>query len=135
MRYTDWRVSGYDRPAAVSLVRAGYGPLVATVLSARGIRDAQTADAFLNAGTGTLPDPMELPGMRPAAERLRLAVERKERVAVFGDYDVDGITAGCLMRDYLRSKGVPCLLVIPECREDGYGLSQKSVDLAIEDGD
>jgi len=134
VRYTGWHVNGYDRPAAVSLVRAGYGPLVATVLSSRGVRDTQTADDFLNAGPDSLPDPMDMPGMRAAAERLRLAVERRERVAVFGDYDVDGITAGCLMRDYLRSKDVPCLLIIPECREDGYGLSQKSVDRAVEYG-
>ncbi|MBR6259536.1 MAG: single-stranded-DNA-specific exonuclease RecJ, partial [Oscillospiraceae bacterium] len=132
--YTDWSISGYDRPAAVSLCRAGFNPLVATVLSSRGILTPEEAVKFTESGTEALPDPMLITGMDRASERLKRAIAEKEPVAVFGDYDVDGITASCILVKYLRSKGLSCRLIIPECREDGYGLSEKTVDDAAASG-
>lgn len=66
--------------------------------------------------------------MDKAAGRLRLALERDERIAVYGDYDVDGITATCLLTDFLRSEGAAVISYIPDRMEEGYGLNRDAVN-------
>ncbi len=107
---------------------------MATVLSSRGILTPEEARDFTESGIESLPDPMLITGMGKAVERIKRAIEDKEPVAVFGDYDVDGITASCVLVKYLSKKGLSCRLIIPECREDGYGLSEKTVDEAAKAG-
>ena len=117
-----------DIPVPEQLLRAGYTPLLASVLAARGITDAKAAAAFLQADASQLGDPWLLPDMDRAVARLRLAVERGERVAVYGDYDVDGITAATLLTEYLRGLGIYVEVYIPDRLEEGYGLNRKAVD-------
>ena len=71
------------------------------------------ARSFLRGGAETLTNPLELTGMVDAVQRLTRAVATGEHVAVYGDYDVDGITAACLLTDYLRFRGLTCELKIP----------------------
>ena len=113
------------KPAVESvnaLVQGGYAPLVAMVLAARGKEDPRQAHAYLDC-TATLPDPFLMTDMDLAAGRVGLAMTRGEKIAVFGDYDVDGITATCLLTDFLRSHGADCVPYIPGRLEEGYGLN------------
>ena len=108
--------------AVNALVQSGYTPLTAMILAARGIQNTRQAEAYL--GTDTqMPDPFAMTDMGKAANRVRLALEKNEKIAVFGDYDVDGITATCLLTDFLRSQGGDCVPYIPGRLEEGYGLN------------
>lgn len=126
MKYGTWHISQYDKKAKDSLRRAGYAPLTARVLCSRGYDTPEKAEAFLSAGE-TLQDPMQMRDMEKAAERVRLALRRGEKIAVFGDYDVDGITSTCLLTEFLRSQGGRVTYYIPGRIEEGYGLNETAI--------
>ncbi len=105
-----------------ALVGSGFSPLSAMILAARGIETPRSAQEYLGC-EAPLPDPFAITDMAPAVERVRLAMARGEKIAVFGDYDVDGITATCLLTDYLRRHGADCVSYIPGRLEEGYGLN------------
>ncbi len=105
-----------------ALVRGGYAPLTAMILAARGIKTQEQAHRYLDCDA-ELPDPFLMTDMDLAAGRVGLAMARGEKIAVFGDYDVDGITATCLLTDFLRSCGAQCVPYIPGRLEEGYGLN------------
>ena len=105
----------------------GINPLAATILVSRGYDTPEKAGAFLSSGQGTLPDPMLLPDMEKAAKRVRRAVEKGEKIAIYGDYDVDGITATCLLTDFLTKLGANCTWYIPARLEEGYGLNEMAL--------
>ena len=104
------------------MVSAGYGPLAAMVLASRGVENEQQANAYLSCQC-QLQDPFLLTDMDKAVARVALALDRREKIAVFGDYDVDGITATCLLTDFLRNLGADCVPYIPGRLEEGYGLN------------
>ncbi len=104
------------------LVQGGYAPLAAMVLASRGLGGKASADKYLDCNAPLL-DPYLLTDMDLAAGRVALAMERGEKIAVFGDYDVDGITATCLLTDFLRKHGCDCVPYIPGRLEEGYGLN------------
>ncbi len=108
--------------AVNTLVSGGYAPLAAMVLASRGFSDAKKADAYLDC-TAPLVDPFLMTDMHLAVGRIGLALDRGEKIAVFGDYDVDGITSTCLLTDYLRRCGADCTPYIPGRLEEGYGLN------------
>ena len=127
MKYRNWKIP-YDTPEIpVELTQAGFTPLLAALLTRRGMRTPEQARAFLTGGEEQLLDPMLLRDMDRAVARIRRAIETRENVAVFGDYDVDGITSTCLVTDYLRRRGVPCRPYIPDRIEEGYGLNSDAV--------
>lgn len=103
------------------------------LLKARGLEDQSAAHAFLE-GEGALHDPMLLPDMDKAAERVKKAVEGQEKILVYGDYDCDGITATVLLYDYLDNAGADVLYYIPEREAEGYGLNTAAVDRMREAG-
>ena len=105
-----------------ALVGCGYSPLTAMVLSSRGIRGQQDAENYLGCN-GFMPDPYLMTDMDLAAGRVGLALDRGEKIAVFGDYDVDGITATCLLTSFLRRHGGDVVSYIPGRLEEGYGLN------------
>ena len=108
--------------AVNALVGEGYPPLSAMVLASRGIKNAKQAHALLDC-TAQLHDPFLMTDMDLAAGRVGLAMARGEKIAVFGDYDVDGITATCLLTDFLRKNGANVISYIPSRLEEGYGLN------------
>jgi single-stranded-DNA-specific exonuclease len=114
--------------AVGSLEQAGYGPLAARTLARRGILSAADADEFFTMKPDGLHDPFGLPDMQKAVERLRLAAERGETAAVYGDYDADGITATCMMVRALRELGIGCVWHIPDRESDGYGLNREALE-------
>ena len=116
-----------------ALVGGGYAPLAAMVLAARGLSTPEKANAYLDCAS-PLPDPFALTDMHLAAGRVGLAMTRGERIAVFGDYDVDGVTATCLLTDFLRKNGADCIPYIPGRLEEGYGLNSIALHALAEQG-
>ena len=128
MNQKEWKIS-YVRPELPEeLLESGCPPLLAAVLAQRGIRSRKAAEELLFGGSEVLHDPMLMTGMDRAVKRIKQAISADETVAVYGDYDVDGITSTCLLTDYLRSKGLRCLPYIPDRNEEGYGLNNAAVD-------
>ena len=122
LKYGIWNVATPETGAVNALVSAGYAPLTAMVLSSRGIKDQRDAKCYLDCNC-SLPDPFSMTDMDLAAGRVGLAMTRGEKIAVFGDYDVDGITATCLLTDFLRRNGADVVSYIPGRLEEGYGLN------------
>lgn len=122
MKYGIWKVSQLEAGAVNALVGSGYAPLAAMVLASRGIGDDRQARAYLDCNAPLL-DPFLMTDMDKAAGRVGLAMSRGEKIAVFGDYDVDGITATCLLTDFLRRYGADVVSYIPGRLEEGYGLN------------
>ena len=116
------------------LLQAGYTPLLAAVLASRGIVTEAQARDFLDDGPPRLADPFLLADMDAAVARIRQARDRHETVAVYGDYDVDGITATCLLTEYLRSAGMTVRSYIPDRLEEGYGVNTGAIDRLHEAG-
>ena len=122
LKYGIWNVSEPEAGAVNALVGGGYAPRSAMVLAARGIQDTPQADQYLDCCV-PLPDPYLMTDMDLAAGRVGLAISNGEKIAVFGDYDVDGITSTCLLTDFLRRQGADCVSYIPGRLEEGYGLN------------
>ena len=122
LKYGVWNVQTPQMNAVNTLVSAGFAPLSAMVLASRGIAGARDAHAYLDCNT-PLPDPFLMTDMDLAAGRVALAMAKGEKIAVFGDYDVDGITSTCLLTDFLRRHGAQCISYIPGRLEEGYGLN------------
>ena len=115
---------------------AGAQPLslVERVLAARGIVGPDAAREFLRTDEGLLHDPMELKDLPEAARRLERAMERGETIAVYGDYDVDGVTSTCLLYHFFRARGAKVLTYIPRRLEEGYGLNRAGLDALAAQG-
>ena len=122
MKYGIWNISQPNTGHVNALVSCGYPPLPAMVLAGRGLGSPQAAREHLNCEMPLL-DPFLMTDMDLAVGRLSLAIARGEKIAVFGDYDVDGITATCLLQDFLRRQGADCIPYIPSRLEEGYGLN------------
>ena len=126
MRYAKWNGGRYDRDSAAQLQCAGYPGLLSAVLASRSITQEE-AHTLLLRDQLRLHDPYLMRDMDKAVARIRKALELGEKIAVFGDYDVDGITATVLLVHYLRSQSADCVKFIPRRIEDGYGLGKDSL--------
>ena len=125
MKTKHWVIAALDEPRVRMLAHdCACAPLTAAVLSARGIDTAQAAERYLSCDSKGLHDPFLMADMDRAVQTVRRALENNEHIVVYGDYDVDGITATCIMVDYLRSKGAVCEYYIPTRLNEGYGLSR-----------
>ena len=127
MKYGIWNTAAPKPEAVNALVSGGYAPLAAMVLASRGIENPDAAHKYLDCDAA-LCDPYSMRDMALAAGRVGLAMENKEKIAVFGDYDVDGITATCLLTNFLRRHGCDCVSYIPGRLEEGYGLNPIAID-------
>ena len=123
MKFEKWQIPTVSAEAVRRLTEAGYPYLVSAVLVSRGITTAADAAAFLAQEHSLIYDPRLMRDMDRAVGRISRALADGERMAVFGDYDVDGITATVILVDYLKNRGADCLHYIPRRIEDGYGLS------------
>lgn len=103
-------------------VRHGVPSLIARILLNRGLSGHEDILAFLEPNLERLHPPFALPDLEKAAARLGEAVRQGEAVAVYGDYDVDGLTSTCLLHQFLQELGLPCLTYIPDRLQEGYGL-------------
>ena len=123
MKYRKWHIAPEKPEAQERLRAAGYPYLVSAVLAARGVESPEQAAVFLEREDKLTLSPFLMKDMDKAAERVQQALVRREKIAVFGDYDVDGITATCILVDYLKGRGADVVHYIPRRIEDGYGLS------------
>jgi len=100
---------------------------LAQVLANRGYRDAETAKRFLNPQLRQLGDPFDLPEMTLAVDRILAAIKKKERIVIYGDYDVDGVTSSALLQRVLHAAGATVTNFLPHRMDEGYGLSPDGV--------
>lgn len=134
MKYEKWNIGTPDEEEVSALRAAGYSYLLATVLAARGADSAEAAAEFLEREETLTCSPLLMRDMDRAVARIQRAVAAGETIAVFGDYDVDGITSTVVMLDYLKRCGAKCLRYIPRRIEDGYGLSRDALQSLREQG-
>jgi single-stranded-DNA-specific exonuclease len=124
-----WHLSPCDATAAGALADAlNLPPLVARLLCQRGLGDPDVASRFLDPRLEHLHDPMRLADMRPAVDRILAAMARRERIAIHGDYDVDGITSTVILRRALELLGADVVHFLPERLTDGYGLQPAAIE-------
>jgi len=117
-----------DEQARLLAAALGLHPTVARLLCLRGLADPEVAHRFLAPSLDHLHDPFRLAGMAPAVERLEAAIGRRERIAIHGDYDVDGITSTVILRRALEMLGGDVVHFIPERLRDGYGLQPAAIE-------
>ena len=127
MKYQQWSIPELPAGAVDRLTGAGYPYLVSSVLASRGITTPEEAAAFLERDRDLPYSPFLMKDMDKAAQRVSRALADGEKIAVFGDYDVDGITATVILVDYLLSRGGDVVHYIPRRIEDGYGLGKDAI--------
>jgi len=124
-----WETRAHDDAQAAVLERElRIAPVTARLLAIRGLSDLDVARRFLSPSLDDLHDPFRLAGMHDAVERILAAIARKERIAVHGDYDVDGVTSTVILRRALELAGADVVHFIPERMRDGYGLQPASLE-------
>ncbi len=123
-----------DAAAVARLVRdSQIAPWVAECLVRSGLAEAEVATRFLQPRLRTLSDPFLLPGMDAAVRRVLAAVEKRERIVLYGDYDVDGVTSLTLLTRVLRAYGAEVATFLPHRVDEGYGLSADGVARCVEE--
>ncbi len=134
MNNKDWKIP-FARPRiSRALSESGFTPLLCQILALRGVESPDAAKHLLYGGRETLHDPLLMLEMDKARDRVLQAIRDRETVAVFGDYDVDGITSTCILTHWLRGKGLRCYYYIPDRNEEGYGLSCGALDTLSRQG-
>ncbi len=133
-----WNYEAPDAATAAAEAKlakeVGIHPALGKLLFERGIRTEQEARHFFRPQLTGLHDPFLMDGMHKAVDRLNEAMGRKERVLVYGDYDVDGCTAVALVYKFLQQFYSNIDFYIPDRYEEGYGISKKGVDFAAQTG-
>jgi single-stranded-DNA-specific exonuclease len=130
-----WISRSLDDPEVVPQLQDALNDLptpLARALALRNVSSFEEARHFFRADREALHDPLSMADMPAAADRVAAAVDKGERVLVYGDYDVDGTTAAALLTDFLRRQGVEASFFIPDRYDDGYGLCTRGVDAAVE---
>lgn len=112
----------------------GVSSRTARLLLLRGIADGIEAEEFLHPGEGQLCDPFAFADMKKAVERVEKAIEQKERICIFGDYDADGVCATAILMLYLRSRGADVMYLIPSRHDEGYGMNMGTADQLLAAG-
>lgn len=129
MTQTHWRVATPDPTTQRLLATAtGLSPILCQILINRGLTEATVAREFLSPSLHDLLDPYLLHGMQRAVQRLLTALRQRESMAVYGDYDVDGVTATALLVTFFRELGVEVPYYIPERSSEGYGLNATAIE-------
>ncbi|MDR2599495.1 MAG: single-stranded-DNA-specific exonuclease RecJ [Oscillospiraceae bacterium] len=132
MKYENWNIIGFDRANAVNFLQNGINPLVSVFLSSRGITELKEAQAFINKDSAVFYDPFLMADMDKAVKAIKKAVKDKERFAIYGDYDVDGMTASVVLAKWLESQNAEYKIYIPERAGDGYGLNKAAIETLSE---
>ncbi|MFP4416609.1 MAG: single-stranded-DNA-specific exonuclease RecJ [Chitinivibrionales bacterium] len=109
-------------------------PLLATILAARGLRTFDECKRFFRPGHTHFNDPFLLDGMEKAVDRIAGAINQGEKITIYGDYDVDGVTSTALMVRVLRHLGARCDFYLPNRLTEGYGVSVEGIDAIAEGG-
>jgi single-stranded-DNA-specific exonuclease len=101
--------------------------LVARILANKGLKESNEIEVFLNPRRSDFHDPFLMPDMKIAVDRILKAIETKEKVAIYGDYDADGITSSTVLKRFLSERGLDADIYIPNRLNEGYGLNEKAI--------
>ncbi len=135
MKAKRWIVREHDAERAASLASVlGVSPILAALLINRGYDDERAARVFLSPTYDQLHEPYDMLGMREAVARLRRAVEDREPILIYGDYDVDGTTGTAVLLRALKLLGAQAGFHIPHRFTEGYGIQQAALEKAVNDG-
>ncbi|WP_040950067.1 single-stranded-DNA-specific exonuclease RecJ [Gorillibacterium massiliense] len=130
-----WTIGSSDESVVREFTESlGLEPMLARLLAARGFRTPEEAAPFLAVGSGQFHDPFLLDGMHEAVARIRLALERHEKIRIYGDYDADGVSSVALMIFLFRQLDADFDYYIPHRVSEGYGLNRGALELAKEEG-
>ena len=124
-----WRIATHDAHDVATLEKAaGIPRVVAQLLLSRGITDPQLARQFVDPKLTGLRDPAELPGATQAAEIIHAAIQAKQRIIVYGDYDADGMTATAILYRCLKLLRADVDFYVPHRIDEGYGLNAEALE-------
>lgn len=112
----------------------GISEILAKIMVNRGITEYEDIRIFLNPTRYDFYDPFLLPDMEKAVDRIIKAIKEQEKVVIYGDYDVDGITSVTVLKKFLRERGLEVGYYIPNRLEEGYGLNEEAINKIIEEG-
>src|SRR5678816_4328483 len=135
MKAKRWIVREHDAERAASLARVlGVSPVLAALLIIRGYADERAARVFLSPTYDQLHEPYSMLGMKEAVARLQRAIETREPILIYGDYDVDGTTGTAVLLRALKLLGANAGFHIPHRFTEGYGIQQAALEKAVSDG-
>ena len=134
MQKKQWVIQPPDQRCEQLAKSLRVSPLLAQVLINRGITEAQGAGVFLRPKLTELIDPAQMPGIEPAIHRLKQAIKNKEKITVYGDYDVDGITGVAILWQVLKLLGADVDYYIPHRIDEGYGLNSEAIEALAKSG-
>lgn len=124
-----WIVKNFDKEAATMIAEElNVSPYAALLASARGVNSVDGAREFFGFSEDAPVDPFDFPDMYKAVKRIKTALDNFERIAVYGDYDADGVTSTALLYSYLEMQGADVVYCVPNRHTEGYGLSYNAID-------
>ncbi len=125
-----WHFTSHD-PAVIDALQANHhlSPILAQLMAARGIHQYQEVKQFLDVRISDLQDPSQLPGACEAAKVILDAINTKQRIWIYGDYDADGMTSTAILYRCIQKLGGQVKYHVPNRLEDGYGLSNEALDI------
>lgn len=130
-----WSIKEVDEEAVLHLQQSmEVHPLICRLLVQRGITTPESAGSYFNASLQELHDPFLMKDMQKAVDHLHKAIDNKEKILIYGDYDVDGTTSVALLYNFLERRHSHLGFYLPDRYKEGYGLSMQSIDFAAEQG-
>lgn len=130
-----WIVSKFDKERCAEISEDyGIPPFTALLAVSKGITDDAELEEFFSEETIYMSDPFELPDMDKAVDRIEKAIADEEKIAVFGDYDADGVTSTALLYTYLKKRGANVTYYIPDRIDEGYGMNIDAIDKIKSEG-
>ncbi|MDU5020029.1 MAG: DHH family phosphoesterase, partial [Clostridiales bacterium] len=126
LKYKD-KIKKYDLSEKMKI-----SPEIGQILKNRGIESENDAEIFINPSLEYLRDPFLMKDMQKAVDRIKLAIEKKENIWIYGDYDVDGVSSTSILCIYFQSIGYPVKFYIPNRLEEGYGINEDAIKVLSE---
>lgn len=124
-----WLLKEFDKNRVVEISKAfKISPLTAIILYNRGVREDKDIQTFLSKSLGVMHDPYLMKDMKKAVERIHLAKERNEKITIYGDYDVDGITSIAILYKHLAEMGISVDYYVPDRMQEGYGVNKDALN-------
>lgn len=134
MGYKKWKIAEFDKDLAKELSNeCDIDPIVALIASSRGYQDPMDLEQFLS-DEPMFSSVLESADIVIAADIINAAIENNSKIAVFGDYDCDGVTATAIFYTYLKERGADCVYYIPDRFTEGYGMNENAVKILYDDG-
>ena len=130
-----WQIYQIDEEKVEEIAKNyNINKLLAIILVNRDIIEQEQIKKFLEPKRNDFYDPYQMPDMEIAVERIMKAIDNEEKIIIYGDYDVDGITSVTVLKSFLEERGIKVEEYIPNRLEEGYGLNKKAIDKIVTDG-